>query len=45
MGPRYLPEAARGVRWDDGAFAIRWPASDGPRRISERDASYPDFQP
>jgi dTDP-4-dehydrorhamnose 3,5-epimerase len=45
MGHRYVPEAARGVRWDDGAFAIRWPASDGPRRISERDASYPDFQP
>jgi dTDP-4-dehydrorhamnose 3,5-epimerase len=38
---RYAPHAARGVRWDDPAFGIRWP-----RRvnvINERDSSYPDF--
>jgi dTDP-4-dehydrorhamnose 3,5-epimerase len=43
MGHRYVAEAARGVRWDDPAFAIEWPPSDGPRLISERDSSYPDF--
>jgi dTDP-4-dehydrorhamnose 3,5-epimerase len=36
----YVPESYRGVRWDDPAFAIRWP--HGPRIISERDRSYPD---
>ena len=37
------PEAARGVRWDDPAFAIDWPGR--PLVISERDRSYPDFAP
>ncbi|MHB8531698.1 MAG: dTDP-4-dehydrorhamnose 3,5-epimerase [Solirubrobacteraceae bacterium] len=42
MGDPYVPEAARGVRWDDPAFAIEWPpAPPGGRVISERDASYP----
>lgn len=44
MGHRYVPEAARGVRYDDPAFAIRWPAPRAERIVSERDASYPDFQ-
>jgi dTDP-4-dehydrorhamnose 3,5-epimerase len=44
MGYHYVPEAARGVRWDDPAFAIEWPAAHGDRLISEHDASYPDFQ-
>ena len=39
----YQPEAARGVRWDDPAFGIDWPAA--PRVIAARDASYPDFAP
>jgi dTDP-4-dehydrorhamnose 3,5-epimerase len=43
MGHRYVPEAARGVRWDDPAFAIAWPPAAGGRVISERDRSYPDF--
>lgn len=43
MGARYVPEAARGVRWDDPAFAVDWPEPHGERVISERDASYPDF--
>lgn len=37
----HAPTHARGVRWDDPAFAIDWPFS--PEIISERDASYPDF--
>jgi dTDP-4-dehydrorhamnose 3,5-epimerase len=45
MGHRYVPEATRGVRWDDPAFAIEWPPVDGARTISERDLAYPDFQP
>ena len=44
MGYRYVPEAAQGVRWDDPAFAIEWPAVKGGRTISDKDASYPDFQ-
>ena len=38
MGASYVPEAARGVRWDDPAFAIDWPAA--PAIISERDRAY-----
>ena len=38
MGAPYVPEAARGVRWDDPAFAIDWPAA--PATISERDQTY-----
>jgi dTDP-4-dehydrorhamnose 3,5-epimerase len=38
----YAPEAARGVRWDDPAFAITWPAEVVV--MNERDRSYPDFQ-
>jgi dTDP-4-dehydrorhamnose 3,5-epimerase len=45
MGHRYVPEAARGVRWDDPAFAIAWPAGDGQRIIAEKDRAYPDFKP
>lgn len=42
MGQPFVPEAARGVRWNDPAFAIAWPES--PRVISPRDAAYPDFE-
>jgi dTDP-4-dehydrorhamnose 3,5-epimerase len=38
----YDPRLAAGVRWDDPAFAIRWPSTEAPI-LSERDASYPDF--
>lgn len=34
------PECARGVRWDDPRFAIRWPFR--PAVISARDRAYPD---
>jgi dTDP-4-dehydrorhamnose 3,5-epimerase len=43
MGHRYVPGAARGVRYDDPAFGIEWPAPAGKRIISERDAEYADF--
>lgn len=39
----YESSAASGVRWDDPAFGIEWPAADS-RIISERDANYPDFE-
>ena len=38
----YSPAHARGVRWDDPAFAIRWP--DDERTMINRDRTYPDFQ-
>jgi dTDP-4-dehydrorhamnose 3,5-epimerase len=38
----YVPDAGRGVRWDDPAFAIRWPSEVVV--INERDKSYADFQ-
>ena len=39
----YHPDLARGVRWNDPAFAIAWPAE--PVVLAERDRTYPDFQP
>ena len=36
----YSAEHARGVRWDDPAFAIRWP--DAVRTIADRDRRYPN---
>jgi dTDP-4-dehydrorhamnose 3,5-epimerase len=44
MGHQFVPDAARGVRWDDPAFAIEWPACAGERTISGKDRQYPDFQ-
>jgi len=41
MSERFYPERARGVRWDDPAFAIDWPSDVCV--ISSRDKSYPDF--
>jgi len=37
----YAPDSARGVRWNDPAFRIPWPAP--PSCISERDRDYSDF--
>lgn len=46
MGKEYVAEAADGVRWDDPAFGIDWPAApEAGRTISERDLAFPDFQP
>jgi dTDP-4-dehydrorhamnose 3,5-epimerase len=41
MSEFYHPESARGVRWDDPAFGINWPAAE--RTISPKDRSIPDF--
>jgi dTDP-4-dehydrorhamnose 3,5-epimerase len=43
VGEPYAPEAQLGVRWDDPAFNIAWPAE--PRLMSPRDRSFPDFAP
>jgi dTDP-4-dehydrorhamnose 3,5-epimerase len=41
MSEFYEPSAGRGVRWNDPAFRIAWPATV--TVISERDRNYPDF--
>jgi dTDP-4-dehydrorhamnose 3,5-epimerase len=43
MSEFYHPECSKGVRWDDPAFAVKWPL---PEHIiaSHRDASYINFQ-
>jgi dTDP-4-dehydrorhamnose 3,5-epimerase len=41
MSHRYVPEAARGVRWNDPLFGIEWPAA-AQRIISARDQAWPD---
>lgn len=41
MSDPYAPECARGVRWNDPAFGIRWP--DTNPILSDRDRSFPDF--
>lgn len=38
MSEFYHPECARGVRWDDLAFAINWPIVE--KIISEKDENY-----
>lgn len=43
MSEFYNPQHARGVRWNDPAFAVAWPVSDP--IIIERDRKYPDFTP
>ncbi len=43
MSESYSPEYARGVRWNDPRFAIRFPLPVA--EISERDAGYPDYTP
>jgi len=42
MSESYQEDLARGVRWNDPAFAIRWPLSAP--FLSQRDATYPDFE-
>ena len=42
MSTAYVPDAARGLRWDDPAFGIEWPEPPpGGRTMSPRDAAYP----
>ena len=42
MSEFYHPESARGVRWDDPAFSIQWPAADR-AILSDRDRNWPDY--
>jgi len=42
MSVPFVAALARGVRWNDPAFGIEWPALEQ-RILNERDASYPDF--
>jgi dTDP-4-dehydrorhamnose 3,5-epimerase len=41
MSEFYSPEYARGVRWDDPAFAIEWPLA--PSVMSDRDRDCPSY--
>ncbi|MBC8555972.1 MAG: dTDP-4-dehydrorhamnose 3,5-epimerase [Candidatus Brocadiales bacterium] len=41
MSGFYFPDSARGVRWDDPCFNIKWP--DDNRIISQKDLDYSDF--
>jgi len=43
MSEPFSGQAYRGIRHDDPAFGFVWPAA--PRVISDKDRSYPDFQP
>lgn len=38
----YAPECERGVRWNDPAFGVKWPAPQ-PAVISDKDRSWPDY--
>jgi len=38
----YSPEAARGIRWNDPAFGIKWPLPVA--EISAKDSAYQDFR-
>lgn len=42
MSACYQPEAARGVRWDDSAFAIAWPLPEP--ILNAKDRSFVPFQ-
>jgi dTDP-4-dehydrorhamnose 3,5-epimerase len=44
MSAFFEPNAARGARFDDPAFGIRWPTA-GELVISERDLAFPRFAP
>jgi dTDP-4-dehydrorhamnose 3,5-epimerase len=41
MSEFFAPENARGFRWNDPSFGIKWPAEV--KIISDRDKTYPDF--
>jgi dTDP-4-dehydrorhamnose 3,5-epimerase len=41
MSEFYHPESARGVRWDDPVFGIKWPLPDP--TMADKDRAYPDF--
>jgi len=39
----YQPESAHGVRWNDPAIGIEWPAE--PEVLSDNDINWPDYKP
>ena len=41
MSEFFVPQAACGLRWNDPAFGIQWPATV--TTISSKDQNYPDF--
>jgi dTDP-4-dehydrorhamnose 3,5-epimerase len=41
IAPAHRPGHAAGVRWNDPAFGVAWPAE--PRLMSPADAAWPDF--
>jgi dTDP-4-dehydrorhamnose 3,5-epimerase len=41
MAEFYVPNLSGGVRWNDPAFAIRWPIDDP--ILSDKDRNYPDY--
>lgn len=41
MSNIFVPQAARGIKWNDPAFNIKWPLA--PTVISQKDKSYPEF--
>jgi dTDP-4-dehydrorhamnose 3,5-epimerase len=43
MSEYYVANTGRGIRYNDPAFKFRWPAE--PAVISDRDRSFPDFDP
>lgn len=43
MSEHYSAEHARGVRWNDPAFGIQWPAQVS--AISDKDSRFTDFNP
>ncbi|HJO05226.1 MAG TPA: dTDP-4-dehydrorhamnose 3,5-epimerase family protein [Acidobacteriota bacterium] len=43
MSEMFAPESSRGIRYNDPAFDFGWPME--PKVISERDRTFPDFDP
>lgn len=43
MSEFYVPQAAKGFRYNDPFFDFKWPAE--PAIISDKDRDYPDFDP
>lgn len=42
MSSPYVPESARGVKWDDPAFGIEWPIAV--ETVSDRDRAFAPFE-
>ena len=43
MSEFFAPDLARGIRWDDPFFHVRWPQP--PTLLSLKDRQFPDFDP